>query len=209
MVLIINQLPLPTEWRPDQLEFQSKETFDSCIDRDGMAMLIEDDQVWNGIKVLKNKGIRMRFVTAVNEENISFCRQIMKLGAEVYHNDRAKGNFEIADGTEYLCYISDSEDHTEGRELLFHTKYKYFVKIQQCLFDNLCDKAIRAKEKIKQIERGFKNDFVDTINESELIRTIVNNQLMSARDEILLLFSTTNSFYRTKYITRSTKRCHR
>jgi len=63
------------------LILETKETFDSCIDRDGMAMLIEDDKVWNGIKVLKNKGIRMRFVTAVNEENISFCRQIMKLGA--------------------------------------------------------------------------------------------------------------------------------
>ena len=73
------------------------------------------------------------------------------------------------------------------------------VDIQQYLFDNLCNKAITAREKIKEIEKGIINDFADTFNVPAEIRKIVNNQLMSARDEILLLFSTPNSFYRAKY----------
>jgi len=205
-------LTLPKELRPHKLEIQNekkgvaktllisetKETFDSCIDRGGMALLTEDDDARSAIKVLKNKGIRMRFVAAVDEGNMSFCRQIMKLGAEVFHNDRAKGNFEIVDGTDYLYYISDNGDRTEGGKILFHTKNKSFVNIQQCLFDNLCEKAIPAKEKFKEIERGARKDFTDTINEPAQIRKIVNDQLLSAKDEILLLFSTTNSFYWVK-----------
>lgn len=209
-------MALPPEWSPSQIEIQydkeniakipldiiseAKETYDCCVDQDGMALLTSDEKIWNAIIVLKNKRIRMRIVTAINEGNISFCRRMMKLGAEVLHNDRATGNFQIADGNHYLCYITENrEGHINTREQLFHTKNRSFVNIQQCLFDNLCDKAIPAKEKIKEIERGIRNEFADTINEPGEIRKIVTNLLMSAKDEILLLFSTTNSFYRAKY----------
>ena len=126
----------------------------------------------------------------------------MKCG-EVFHNDKVKGNFQIADGINYLCYIMENEGKDSRKQQqeqqLFHTETKSFVDIQQYLFDNLCNNATPAKEKIKEIERGIRNDIADTINEPAEIRKIVNNQLMSARDEILLLFSTANSFYRAKY----------
>src|SRR5437870_7839420 len=57
---------------------------------------------------------------------------------------------------------------------------------------------IPAKEKIKEIGRGTRNDFTDKVVELAEIRRIVNNLLMSARYEVLLLFSTANSFYRAK-----------
>jgi hypothetical protein len=211
-------LTLPTYWRPAQIEIQYanediaklplkiisniKDTFDCCIDQNEMALLTENEKLWNAIRGLKNKGVRVRFVTGVNEGNISSCRQLMKCG-EVFHNDKVKGNFHIADGSNYLCYITKSEDKIsrklEDEQHLFHTNTKSFVDIQQYLFDNLCNKAITAREKIKEIEKGITNDFADTINEPVEIRKIVNNQLLSARDEILLLFSTSNSFYRAKY----------
>jgi len=50
-----------------------------------------------------------------------------------------------------------------------------------------------------EIERGIRHDFADTITEPAEIRKIVINQLMSAKDDILLLFSTSNSYYRAKY----------
>ena len=44
-----------------------KETFDCCIDQNEVALLAENEKLWNAIKGLKNKGIRVRFVTGVNE----------------------------------------------------------------------------------------------------------------------------------------------
>jgi two-component system, OmpR family, sensor histidine kinase VicK len=209
---------LPTEWHSAQIEVQHasediaklpleiisniKETFDCCIDLNDAALITENEKLWNAIKTLKNKGIRVRFVTGVNEGNISPCRQLMKCG-EVFHNDKVKGNFQIADGINYLCYIIENESEIAHRQKqeqqLFHTNTKSFVDTQQYLFDNLCNKAITAREKIKEIEKGITNDFADTTDEPTEIRKIVNNQLLSARDEILLLFSTANSFYRAKY----------
>src|SRR5712691_9516751 len=205
---------LSTHWRPAQIEIQHasediaelpleiisniKETFDWCIDLNEVALITQNEKLWNAIKCPKNIGIRVRFVTGVNEGNISSCRQLMKCG-EVFHNDKVKGNFQIADGINYLCYITENEGKITERQQLFHTNTKSFVDIQQYLFDNLCNNAIPAREKIKEIERGIRKDIADTINEPAEIRKIVNNQLMSARDEILLLFSTANSFYRAKY----------
>ena len=185
---------------PSRLISNIREKFDCCIDRDGIALLTKDEKVWNKIKGLRKSGVKVRFATVINEGNITLCRQLMKGGAEVFHNARVKGNFQITDGIDYLCYIIEKEEgHTEGRAQLFHTKNKSFLNTQQCLFDNLCDNAIPAREKIKEIERGIRNDFTDTIYEPAETRKIIKDQLLSAKDEILLLFSTANSFYRAKY----------
>jgi two-component system, OmpR family, sensor histidine kinase VicK len=209
-------LTIPITWRRAQVEIpyaseniadlsleiisNISERFDFCIDQNGIALLTEDEKLWNAIKDLKNKGVTVRFVTALNDRNVSFCRQMMKCG-EVFHNDKVRGNFQIADGTEYLCYIAENGDQFEGQhqQQLFHANTRSFVDMQQYLFDNLCNNATPAKEKIKEIGRGIRNDFKDTINKPEEIAKILNDLLMSSRDEILLLFSTTNSFYRAKY----------
>src|SRR5215813_6244697 len=216
--MMITCLRLPTHWPPSQIETRYsnedigkipfeiishiKKTFDCCIDQDEVVLIRENEKLWNAIKKLKNKGIRARFVTTVNEGNISACKQLMKIG-EVFHNDGVKCSFQIVDGTNYLCYITENEDRSNNKEQkhhqLFHSDTKSFVEIQQYLFDNLCNKAISAREKIKEIERGIRHDFTDTISEPAEIRKIVINQIMSAKDEILLLFSTSNSFHRAKY----------
>jgi hypothetical protein len=203
---------MPTHWHLPPIEIKySKEdiskitlemissirnTFDLYIDQNDLAPIMEDLKVWNAVKGLKKKGIRVRFVTSINEANISFCRELMKFG-DIFHDEEVRGVFQIADGANYLCYITANEG-TEPQQQLFHSNNKSFVDIQQCLFNNLCNKAIPAREKIKEIERGIISNFSDIIDEPEEIRKIFINQLMSAKDEILLLFSTSNSFYRAR-----------
>jgi two-component system, OmpR family, sensor histidine kinase VicK len=210
---------MPITWRRAQVEIpldskniaalpleiisNIRERFDFCIDQNGVDLLTEDEKLWGAIRDLKNKGIKVRFVTALSDRNISFYRQLMKCG-EVFHNDRVKGNFQLADGTDYLCYISENGDPTEGKQQqqqlqLFHANTKSFVDVQQYLFDNLCNNSTPAKERIKEIGRGVRTDFTDTINEPGEITKTLNNLLSSSRDEILLLFSTSNSFYRAKH----------
>jgi hypothetical protein len=113
------------------------------------------------------------------------------------------GTFQIADGIDYLCYITENGDQIapggeQQEQQLFHTNTKPFVDMQQSLFDNLCINAIPATEKIKEIGRGARNDFTDKVPEPAEIRKIVDNLLTSARYELLLLFSTANSFYRAE-----------
>ena len=57
---------------------------------------------------------------------------------------------------------------------------------------------VLVREKIKEIELGLDKEFVETIKEPSEIKHLVHNLLKSATYEILILFSTANSFNRAK-----------
>jgi hypothetical protein len=50
----------------------------------------------------------------------------------------------------------------EGKQYvhqILYTELKTFVDTQQYLFDNLCSHSVPAKEKIREIGRGFNGEF--------------------------------------------------
>jgi hypothetical protein len=46
-----------------------------------------------------------------------------------------------------------------------HTTVKSFIEQQQYVFDTLWNKAIPAKQRIKEIEEGLKREFIETIRD--------------------------------------------
>ena len=172
------------------------ESLDCCFDKKGPAAQVDNEHLWNAIAQLKYKGTKLRLITEITKENLAYCKTMMRY-FEVRHVDSVKGNFGIADSTEYLANIlpiaSNSPTH------LVHINIKSFVEMQRYLFDVLWSKAIPAREKIKQIELGLDKEFVETIRESSEISKLVLNLIKSATYEILVLFSTVNSFYRAEH----------
>jgi hypothetical protein len=154
---------------------------------------------------LVNKGIRLRFITKLTQENISYCKLLMKYSSEVFHEDSVKGNFSILDGSKYMFYVVNSEEEKQKQgqkqiiEQVLYNEDKPFVDAQQYLFDNLCSNAIHAKEMVRNIERGIRGDFIDTLRNHSEIQKIAMSLLESASYEILVLFSTINSFSRADY----------
>ena len=63
------------------------------------------------------------------------------------------------------------------------------VKQQQIIFDTLWQKAIPAKQRIKEIEEGIEPEFLDTIREPEEIQNLIFKIIDSAKFEILALLS--------------------
>ena len=59
----------------------------------------------------------------------------------------------------------------------------------------LCNKAIPAEQRIKEIEEGIKRQFIETIQDHVEIEKILPKVVKSATEEILLIFSTPNTFY--------------
>jgi hypothetical protein len=92
---------------PFEIISRVNNTFDCCIGQNEVTLVTENGRLWNAIKDLKKRGIRVRFVTTVNEGNIK------KVG-EVFHNNAVKGAFQIVDGGNYLCYITENEDKILG-----------------------------------------------------------------------------------------------
>jgi hypothetical protein len=182
----------------------SQETIDFCVDSRGLSFLLSDESLWKAIIGSINKGIRSRFITNITNENISYCNVLMKYSSELFHEDRVKGNFLIVDGRKYLFFVADVQEEKERRQKqiinqLLYNEVKLFVDAQQYLFDNLCSNAIPARDKIREIGKAVRGDFIDTLrNPTEIQKTAIN-LLESATYEILVLFSTINSFHRAEY----------
>lgn len=183
---------------PSQVISNTKQRIDFCLDSAGLTSLTNDESFWNSLKYLKTKGVRARFVTEIFENSIYFCSMMMKYG-EVFHNDNLKGTYIISDGITYLCYLLDDNGKGQIVTQLFYSESKSFVQAQQYLFDNLCIRATPAREKIREIRKGIKGEFITNIHDPSEIQRIAADLLKSASYEILLLFSTINSFYRAEY----------
>ena len=176
-----------------QIISETKNTLDCCFEHTGPSVL-DNGPIWNEIIQLKDKGIRLRFITDVTKENMSYFTKIMRY-VDVGHIDRVKGNFGISNGNEYLGYTIEGGGHLAK---LLHINIRSFVESQQYLFDNLWNNAIPVRERIKEIEESHKRQFIETIREPSETQKIARNLLKSATFEILLLYSTANTFRRAE-----------
>src|ERR687898_129301 len=114
---------------------EAKKTFDCCIDTKGLSFLMQNEQLWNAVAGLKNKGVGSRFITEIAQENNYNCNLLMQHG-ELFHNDSVKGNFMIVDGMRYSYYVIEETSPIETQNVResFYTQVKPFVDAQQHLF---------------------------------------------------------------------------
>ncbi len=174
---------------------RSNEKLDFCFDKNGPSAQIGNEQLWNAIAQLKYKGIKLRLITEITKENIAYCKTMMRY-FDVHHFDAVKGNFGISDNSEYIGNILNSNQSNASDIININTKS--FLELQQYLFDILWNISKPAKEKIKEIELGLDKEFIETIMEPLETQNLLLNLLRSATYEILILFSTVNSFFRAE-----------
>jgi two-component system, OmpR family, sensor histidine kinase VicK len=112
---------------------------------------------------------------------------------ELRHLDGIKGNFGISDGVEYRASPTSKQEGAPSEYII--STMKPFVEQQQYIFETLWNKAIPAKQRIKEIEEGAKREFVETIRDPSEIQKISFDLIKKAEEEILVFFSTAKAFY--------------
>ncbi len=166
---------------------------DTCCDNQGAAVTIDTLPIWSGLNDLKNRGVKLRWITDITKENLDYCRELMRV-SQVRHLDGIKGAFGVHDSKYYVASANvTKEGRTFPGELIIST-VKVIVQQQQQIFNLLWDKAIPSKQRIKEIEQGLKREFIDTLQDPNDIINLVLKTLNSARDDIKIIFSTPNSF---------------
>ncbi len=110
---------------------------------------------------------------------------------ELRHLEGVKGGMAVSD-TEYITTAAIRE--MELGTQLFYSNGRQIVDQQQHIFEVLWDKATPAVQKILQIEKGVKPEIVDIISDPLRSRDIYIYNLNSAREEILLVIPSYNSF---------------
>ena len=170
----------------------AKERFDNCIDHTCPSSYVLTGQIWNKCIELWNRGVRLRFISEITSENISYCKEIMKI-AELRHLDRIRGNFGISDGRDYRATASIQQGQPPIQAI--RSTIKTFVDQQQYFFETLWNKAIPADKRIREIEEGVEPETVQTLNNSSEIQKLANKLVGSAKKELLIVFPTAAEFY--------------
>jgi len=171
----------------------TKVKIDACFDNIFPSIIASDERIKNGMTDLVDRGIKLRLVTEITKENINYCKEIMKI-SEIRHLEGVKGNFGIIDEIEYNMHIIHQE--LQAPTQMVYCNVKSSVEAQQFLFNTLWNKAIPAGERITEIEEGLKPAFIQTFRDADEIQRIAFDLVKSAKEDILILFSTPNSFRR-------------
>jgi hypothetical protein len=150
----------------------AKKWMDLFGDKNGPSIIIEFPEIYkNNYIECERRGARIRFITEITNENIHYCKDLMKMIDELRHLDGVKGNFAVSE-TEYLSPAAALEEAKPVRQLLY-SNMKTIVEQQQYIFDTLWNKAIPAEQKIKEVEEGIEPEYFEVFTDRDRERVAV------------------------------------
>ncbi|HKH85576.1 MAG TPA: HAMP domain-containing sensor histidine kinase [Nitrososphaera sp.] len=165
-------------------------TYDLCLDSTGVSPILEIEPIKKAYFDLKNRGVKIRIITEITTQNISYCKEIMNIG-DVRHLEGIKGNFVIADGAKYAGIANT---HDGKLPQLISSNVMAFVEQQQYFFEMLWDKAIPAKKRIREIEEGRSPEKLEIIEDTQKSISCAFDIMNRTQKELLVLFATRRTF---------------
>jgi two-component system, OmpR family, sensor histidine kinase VicK len=173
--------------------YKLQKSCDSCVDRNAPSVILTTEPIRQAYLDLKRRGIRIRFITEVTQENIEYCREMMKI-AEVRHLDGISGNFTIADGTDYAGVATTQEAQPITQLLV--SNVRAFVQQQQYFFEMLWRKAVSSEDRIKVLEEGIEPEFLEVIRDGGIAADIYRKLASSVEREALLILPSAKALLR-------------
>ena len=144
----------------------SKKKIDTCMNYTKPPLAIAIEPIRSAFVDAKRRGIKLRYLTEITKDNISYCKELIKIVDELRHLNGIKGNFIISE-EEYLAPMILFEDTIAPQ--LIHSNLKEIVEHEQYVFDTFWENAISAEEKIREIEEGLPRHETRIIEDPEQI----------------------------------------
>jgi two-component system sensor histidine kinase VicK len=179
-----------------QIISNAKYKIDTCVDYTRPYLAIHINQLREVFLNAKKRGIKVRYLTEINKENLYYCKQLSTMVDELRHLGGIKGNFYVTDEE----YGAPATSHEKGRsaEVMIYSHLREVVEHQQYIFESIWNTSTSADRKIKEIESG--DDIVlgitRVIDSPLRIQEMFLNLIKSASYEILLIMPTVNAFLR-------------
>ena len=137
-----------------QFASKAKNRIDACVDYTRPSLVVKFEQLSNAFLAAKDRGVELRYVTEITEDNVAYCKELIKIVSELRHLDGIKGNFYISE----IEYIAPAGFHKEGKPAsqIIYSNVKEIVEHQrQFVFDSFWTRSIPAQQKIKELEEGI------------------------------------------------------
>ncbi len=130
----------------------TKRRIDTCMNYTRPPLAVGIGQIKKAFLDAKSRGVRLRYLTEITNENISYCKELIKIVDELRHLDAIKGNFMISEG-EYLAPVNLDEEGKIASQLIY-SNVDEIVEQQNYIFETLWSKAIPSEQRITEIEEN-------------------------------------------------------
>ncbi len=161
----------------------TNESLDGCMDNIELPMHVLIEPLWNGLCQLKSKGAKIRIITEITNQNISFCEKMMQV-TEVRHIDGVRSNFKIVDGKKCLLHVVSIQNSPLSHAII--SSVNEMAAAQRYIFENLWNKAIPAEQKIKEMEIGHVNEKTEVSFGIESATTTILNILQNSEKKMYI-----------------------
>ncbi|MGH9983273.1 MAG: ATP-binding protein [Nitrososphaeraceae archaeon] len=144
---------------------------DACVDYTRPSLAIDIQVLKAAFLDAKKRGVKLRYVTEITRDNISYCKQMVTMVDELRHLDGIKGNFYISE----TGYLAPATFHEAGKPAsqIIYSNVKEIIEHQRYVFETLWSKTIPAEQRIREIEEGVqRHETVIIDNPNEIIKEI-------------------------------------
>jgi len=181
-----------------QFSSRTKSRIEACVDNTRPSLAIRIEQLKKSFMNAKNRGVRLRCITEINKENISYCKELLEIVNELRHLDGIKGNFYLSE-SEYLAPATFHEKGKPASQIIY-SNLKEIVEHQRYIFETLWNKSISAKDKIIEIENEIEPEVLEVISDSKKATEIYVELVRSIENEALLLLADSKAMIRADKI---------
>jgi two-component system, OmpR family, sensor histidine kinase VicK len=161
---------------------KAKTSYD-CYGVTSQSTLLESEAISNTLSNLKNQGVRLRQITEITKDNMSYYKILMKI-AELRHLDGVKGKIELSD-TELIVTTTTENEESHQTAQVIYSNVKQLVEQQQSLFEIVWKKAIPAEQKIREIEDGIEPPETKVLENPEEILNHMRHVLENASKRLI------------------------
>ncbi|TLX93878.1 MAG: HAMP domain-containing histidine kinase [Thaumarchaeota archaeon] len=145
------------------------------------------------LNYLKQKGVRIRYITEISKANLQFCKLLMGIIPEFRHLDGIKGAFGVTD-EEFLATATLQEVKPVSHAI--YSSARQLVEVERHIFETLWNRSIIAERKLTEIEQGIEPEFLEVINDPQRSVEIITSLAGSVNEEALLLLPKSRSMVR-------------
>jgi two-component system sensor histidine kinase VicK len=169
----------------------AKETIDLCGEEDGPSAIVANEPILERYIKASKRGVRIRQITEITKNNILDCKKLME-SMELRHLDGLHGYFVVVDRKEFYSHAYGQE----GKSIphMVASTVKVFVQQQQYFFNSLWEKAVPAKQRIKEIEEGSAAENLEIIQDTKKSISRAFDVMNKTQKELLVLFATPRTF---------------
>ena len=128
-----------------------KKRMDIYFDHRAPSIVVEIPEYRNGYIDIRKRGGKIRAFTEITNDNIHYCKELMKLVDELRHLNGVKGGIAVSE-SEYMA-TTLLEEAKPLTQVIF-SSVKEVVEQGQYIFDTLWNTAIPAEQRIREIEEG-------------------------------------------------------